>query len=330
MGTSNPPDLFRKFVEEAQRAAAAAEEELHRLGCRHSVPGLFAASVAVMGRIRGEVSEATHGDMPSKVEKLAYHLWRCPSGTEPLTIEAIRTAIRSTDQIAHGAMWRFQLTADTGQSRAPHILSHLQVDVEGVRGSAYPEQISSHIVAVAGKHDSWFRSRLQTSVRDLVDATWSIALATSAQANKWLKTIPGRDIRAYKRGAGEASGLTAALQRAEEVLPVSFAGLAALSADTLTSETWDALIELIGLRVEDARAATSWLCARARPLSVLPDHRVLLISLPHALDRLAESLEQVAKTDQAFFSRFQETKAKWLEKEVYESLARVFGEDATY
>jgi hypothetical protein len=107
-----------------------------------------------MGRIRGEASEATHGDIPSKVEKLAYHLWRCPSGTDPLTIEAIRAAIRSTDQITHGAMWRFGLTAGTGESRAPQILSHIQMDVEGIRGSAYPEQTSSYIVHRCGSRQA--------------------------------------------------------------------------------------------------------------------------------------------------------------------------------
>jgi hypothetical protein len=204
------------------------------------------------------------------------------------------------------------------------------MDVDGIRGSAYPEQISSYIVAVAGKHDAWFRARLQASIRDLVDATWTIAAATVNQAEKWLRGIPRRDIRAFKRGATDAPGLTVALECAEEMVPVSFAALAALSENAITRETWDALVQLIKLTAEDAQAADSWLGARSRPLFVLPDRRVLLFGLPHPLDRLADSLEQVAKTGQGFFAKYQETKAKWLEHEVHESLARVFGADATY
>jgi hypothetical protein len=45
---------------------------------------------------------------------------------------------------------------------------------------------------------------------------------------------------------------------------------------------------------------------------------------------LAESLERVAKTDRGFFQRLQDTKVKWLERQVHECLAQVFGADATY
>ena len=332
MRTSEGVELIRRVADEAQISAESAAEDLRRVGSHYSQAGLFAASVALMGAIRGEASEATHGDMPSKVEKLAYHLWRCPPcGIEAPTVGAIQAVMHSIDQIANASSWRMGLEANMHEPvGAPHILSHVQMDVEGIRGSAYPEQIADHIVEIAGKHDSWFRPRLRTSVRDLVDATWAIAAATAVNANRWLEGIPDREIRAFRRGGKRTQVLATALERAEEMLPVSLAGIADLTGTTITEETWDALLGLIGLTAGDAVAAENWLCARSRPLFVLPDRRVLLVGLPHALDRLAESLEQAAKTDQGFFLRFQETKAKWLEREVHEYLARAFGADATY
>ena len=70
---------------------------------------------------------------------------------------------------------------------------------------------------------------------------------------------------------------------------------------------------------------------RQRPLFVLPDNRVLLADISHALDLLWEAFEQTARRDKSFYdTRYQRRKAEWLELTVFELLNRIFPADQIY
>lgn len=111
---------------------------------------------------------------------------------------------------------------------------------------------------------------------------------------------------------------------APDQLPTSLTSLTSLSPSPTETE-WEGLISLIGLTRDGRKAMTDPIEVRQKSLFVLPDRRVILIDLANAMDALWDAFEKIAKSDDRFFdSQYQPKKAKWLEEQIVEYLAKIF------
>lgn len=299
------------------------------------------------------VTEITHGDIPAKLELLAYHLFPFfgVSTEKKITPWHTQACTESLDKLF---VSRIQERAFThlgrkgGLTPAEGIGESIRSHTEIVRGSAYPEQTSEEIVSIQGKFATWFEGALGLTPQQAVNLVWHIVKTEEKKLNSLIdkakqngKSYEERWIEAKNKLLGERTakdeeilrvfkdkkatsyfGFEAYLDEiAPELLPVNYHDL-----ELKTSEKeWNALINMIGLTVENRKLMVDPIEVRQHPLFVLPDNRVLLGELSNALDALYDAFEKTVRKDQDFYDkRYQRAKASWLEEKVFKNLSRLF------
>jgi len=279
----------------------------------------------------GSISEITHGDVPAKIETLAYYAYPFfgKSHKREITPWRINECIEILDKIL---ALRLMVPRFPKDDREPdpleEIVATVRIQAEVVRGSAFPEQTASEVMSIQGHFENWFKQATGIGPTRAQAILWSIIRAQERGINS---VMP--DIREQARAAGkkwqeikkkspksrsptedkilevlqdeQAAKAFEFVSRlnviAPEILPIGLRDLND-SDPLLTSEEWEGLIGLIGMTKNTREAMSEIVEVRRRPLFVLPDNRVILVDISNALDALWESFEQVAKTDQGFFS----------------------------
>ena len=351
------PQDFRSGLEAALPESIAQIEEIAR---SVNATDLFIAVAAnLLIAPADSISEATHGRVPGMLELLAYYLyplfgasditpalpWQTFSCVEALSTLHIRTMLLDT------------LPPFETDNRADHLARIVHAYTALVRGSAYPEQTAQKITVIQGHFDSWISRKLglkpSRAIKMLNDIMRTRGLAIDAmmptvQAStqqmmaSWKsakRTAPRKRnneengmLATFKSVAAAAvfARVTAMNALAPQHLPVSRDQIS-IDGQAPTTEEWQALIDLIGMTVQDRAAMTGVIDVRSRPLYALPDGRVLLTDIGHALDILWERFEDAARSDQAFYDKkYQKTKANWLEEQTALYLKRIFPEAHVY
>ena len=350
-GNKESNQLSARVAEHATKEAKDAARLLSTLASTYDPESLLAACFVLMLSARGEASELTHGDVPAKLERLAYYLWSCPTpGDKAPTTEAVASAVEAASNLLSHTMLSQVFDPARWKDPVEGLLLHLSIDAQVVRGSAYPEQTSEEIRQIAGRFDNWFRSNIRATATELVQILWSVGWTGYVAVNEWLSRFSGgrgpRKKRHHRRRhtAGNtrhteessphqrfsSKELERIAAEARQVVPVDREACELPDGSRPRPPAWDALISLIGLTRQCALEGKDFYVARRKPLIVLSDHRVLLPGLPNALDSLWEGLESFARVDPSLYARFQQTKADWLEERAVEYLQRVFGEKAVY
>lgn len=311
----------------ASEEARQAEETLLSLASQFSPDALFAATLTVMiVAPEGTPSELTHGDVPSKLERLAFHLWRCPTaGTEHPPSWAVDTAIQAVDNLARQSIMAQTFDPAGFKDDLDRLMVRLSVDAQIIRGSAYPEQTSEEVIEIAGRFDRWFQENIGASATNLTNLVWAIVVTTQEKINGWLPGVFGEarlaakaariTSRLRKRDAGDGSGhprqvfngiaLGRIAEEAHSAVPLSAVECTMPDGSRPSQELWNTLVSLTGFTRDHALTGKDFLSARNRPLFVLQNGRVLLVDLPNALDCLWEALDRHAKSDEAFYDQFQ-------------------------
>jgi hypothetical protein len=336
----------------AKQEAEKAEQTLSLLGSEYLPEAIFAAAFTVMvAAPEGCASELTHGDVPSKLERLAFHLWRSPSpGTKSPTSQAIQDAVQALHQLTSAFLIGEALNRSQSGDDLNALISRFRRDAQLIRGSAYPEQTSEEIREIAGHFDPWFHENLGASATQLVDLLWSIPRSAEAKINKWLsrlfdesRSLAERSSFALARRRPVSRRLAQHLKRLSNnaaldhiashaylTLPIGRIDCQMPDGSHPSVVLWNSLISLIGLTRQHAIEGTDFLVARRRPLFTFGNGRVLVADLSNAFDCLWDALDARAKTDEGFYQRFQARKAEWLEEKTTEDLRRVFGDECVY
>ena len=316
---------------------------------------LFVAAVANMSIApEGSASEATHGDAPAKIEKLAYYLYPYfeHSGNLEINPWHVSECIELIDSIAS-----LRLTGSiVRDSAAPNstevdlIASFARIQAEVVRGSAYPEQTAIEISSIQGHFDSWFANIVGISPTRAQELLWAIIRRQEDAFNSLMSEVRPKaeaargewrsindkrpsqrtatDIKASEvfkdeAAAGVFAGMAALIPLVIQDMPVGRRDLSNLESPP-TVEEWDSLINLVGMRPDDRSKMSAPVDVRSRPLFVMPDNRTILVDISNGLDVLWESFERIAKSDQDFFQTYQKRKADRLESMVTDCLSSLF------
>lgn len=351
---STPPaEVWEELRARTERDVAAAEQTLRNLAETYSPEGLFAAAFLRLVVTRAsEVSDALHGTAPAKLERLAFHLWRCErAGQTASTPEAVGRAVEAADTLVVSTLLGQAVPSGQPRDELDWFMRHVLIDAHVVRGSAYPEQTADEILGIAGQFDARFAKTLGSTVTDLVHCVWSIAWAQEAKINVWLDSIredmsntPGVDAKtpnplgkkARRRATRHARRILATkateivMRDALRMIPVSREDCRQPNGEPPTEGTWRVLLDLVGLTPQVATALNDVLLARTRPLFIFHDDRVLVGDVSNTLDCLWDAIERQASADQDIRARYKDVKAEWLEARTTQYLARVFGDDAVF
>ena len=307
----------------------------------------------------GSISEITHGDVPVKIETLAYYAYPFfGKSSQKITPWHINECIKILDTLQALRLMVPRFPKDASEPNSlEEIANAIRMQAEFVRGSAFPEQTAGEIIAIQGRFENWFKQATNIRPTRAQDMLWSIIRALERKINS---VMP--DIRKQVKAAGkkwleikrkspknrsqtedqileilpdeqiaEAFELVSILSDvAPEILPIGLSDLNDLEpAPTL--EEWEGLIGLIGMTKKHRESMSEIIEVCRRPLFVLPDNRVILVDISNALDALWESFEHVAKTDLGFFSgQYQREKAKWLQQKIVHCLSRIFPSQYIY
>jgi hypothetical protein len=299
----------------------------------------------------GSISEITHGDVPAKIETLAYYAYpHFGISTGEITPWTINQCIDTLDKLVMMRMIVPKLKTNNGKEDAlERIITIVRQHAEIVRGSAFPEQTSEEIKSVQGQFEKWFKNIVKIGPERVQAILWSIIKTQEKQINSIMPLI-----REKARKAGEewqtikhkkdrnpeenmildtfksrqAASVFEYMSRinelAEEFIPVAFEDIIGL--ETLPSqEECEALIQLIGMNPEKRKTMSDIIEMRRRPLFVLPDGRVILVDISNALDNLWSSYEKIAKTDTHFYhGTYQKKRSKWLQTKIVDYMSRLF------
>jgi hypothetical protein len=359
------PEEWRKTLiqmrEKCETESLDAVVELEKLLESVDAVSLFIAVIANTCFSPAELfSEATHGDLPAKVETLAYYAYPFfeKSNNREITPWHINKCIEIMDKmLALRLMVHWFPKDDREPDPLEDIVTTVRMQAEVVRGSAFPEQTASEVISIQGHFDNWFANRVGIKPTRAQAMLWSIIRTQENAINSVML-----DIRKQVRAAGKkwqkikkklpksrsptevkilevlqdeqaakAFELVSRLNTiAPEILPTGLKDLVDLEPIP-TAEEWEGLIGLIGMTKNRREEMSEIVEVRRRPLFVLPDNRVILVDISNALDALWESFEQVAKKDQGFFSgQYQRERAKWLQQKTVDCLSRIFPSQYIY
>lgn len=308
-----------------------------------------------------EISELTHGDISSKMELLAYHLYPLFGASRKTEITPWHTqeCINALDELFRArSQYRVFSEVETGQAAAgANLVRSLRMYAEVVRGSAYPEQTAEEIISIQGPFEQWFVREAGIGPKRAQEILWAAMRAQEDAYNSSRDDVRecGKALEHLWKNAKNKSpkhrskgdikllktlkdvktafvfGCVARLNEiTPDIIPVGLDDLGFLDTKPLREEL-AALRNLIGLTPENRKHMSEPVGVRQRPLFVLPDKRVLLVDVSNALDMLWERFEEIARTNQAFYDkRYQPRKARWLEDKVSESLLRIFPAQYVY
>lgn len=349
-------NVMENIAKDAESEAQKSLSKIFEIARSVDAVDLFVALSANMAFGPGDyISEATHGNVPAKMELFAYYIFPFFGERKESLITPWETqhCWETLDKLFISRMHQkmFSETREQKPGELDHLSRSIRLTTEIVRGSAYPEQTKEEILSIQGKFDAWFAKRVGISPSRAVDLLWAIIKTQEDSANGFIGyVLAGRDAyanlwKAAKRkphhqrddveqqiisvcADRQTAGIFGFVKHLNELspskIPVSLSTIKFL--DPLpTLEEWSALCELIGLTVEKREKMSDPVEVRQRPLFVLPDNRVLLIDISNALDCLWESFEKIARTDQSFFDRqYQRRKTEWLESKIFELLKKLF------
>jgi hypothetical protein len=308
-----------------------------------------------------QVNDFTHGTVPAKMELLAYNLYPLfgvsknklitPCHTNDC-IDALEKLFTSRQQVRIFS----DIQKDKSDS-ANWLVESLRMDAEIVRGSAYPDQTAEEIVAIQGKFEKWFSSRLGIGPKRAQELLMGIALTMEDNLNTYMDDVveQGKKLETFWKKTkkkkpkdrtdkekeilsickdSKTARIFGFVQRLNEValvsLPVDRNNLRFIASTALEKE-WDAIISLIGMTREKRELMTEPIEVQQKPMFVLSNNRVIIVGVSNALDVLWERFEVVAKSDQSFYdNRYQKKKAKWLEEKASECLSRIFPQNNIY
>ncbi len=344
------------------RAIAAADEER-----RQKALAELDALAREVDAERLLITLATHllidGSLSAKTELLVYHLLPKVGRTSDTAITPwhINRGLGALDALFDAASRHRTLPdPDAPPGHPPSdldsLLSHLAIEAAVVRGSAYPEQTSREIAEIQGHFDEEFERF--TGIKPSRAIALAVAILRTMQ-DRYATLDPalrdaGRALeehwkvarRCPQRLGDDERRLLATFKTHRAAFIFGYVEqLAALAPGRLplsradvpldpppTQAEWAALGALIGCDQPDRARMASPLEMRGRPLLVLPDGRVLLYDVAHALDQLWEAFEREAKAAEPrwFDGPYAQHKGQWLEEQVVAYLRRLFPASATY
>lgn len=356
--TSNP--RVQRLRESLDASIPALAKELQELAREYNAADLFTATAANTLLLAGAADGSGHGPRPPQLETLAFHLFPLfdlPSG-DPIPAVATQRCMELLDKLCTQQTLALLMSEPGDEAdEAKEIARKVRAYAHDVRGSAYPKQTLEKIKSVAGKFDGWFADRqgigplrlceiltaisrthstylnsltpqLKASAQQ-VEAIWRDAKRTrgrdrTAQQNRLLQMCPDRTTAGVVGYTGFLNG------SALSDLPVGRENLVGIGLPP-SSDEWDAVIRLLGLTDAARASMSSEIEVRRRPLYLLPDGRVVLADLSHALDTLWDVLDDEARADAKFYtSRYGPRKGQWLEERAAEYMARIFPADSVY
>lgn len=162
---------------------------------------LFLAAVANTSfGPEGSFSEITHGDIPAKIETLAYYAYPFfGKSQQEITPWHINECIEILDKIL---ALRLMVPHFPKDDREPdpleEIVTTVRIQAEVVRGSAFPEQTSSEIISIQGRFENWFKEATSIGPTRAQAILWSIIRAQEKGINS---VMP--DIRKQVQAAGK-------------------------------------------------------------------------------------------------------------------------------
>ncbi|MFQ5870227.1 MAG: hypothetical protein ACE5JC_10025, partial [Candidatus Zixiibacteriota bacterium] len=308
MGDSQSKELSSRATERTDAALERAIAQIESLAQSVDAVQLFVATVANMSFApEGSISEATHGDVPAKIETLAYHLYpffevssKEVSSKSEITPLHINECIESLGTIVTmrliGSVFSDRATTEPNEADSIATLARMQAEI--VRGSAYPEQTGMEISSIQGHFDSWFVKVVGISPTKAKDLLWAIIRHQERALNSVMPEIRAKAKAARKhwraiekkpasqrnadetrllevfendKAAGVFEGVMALNLMAPHVIPVERSDLSDLEPPP-TSEEWDGLISLIGMTTDVRSQMSAPVDVRKRPLFVLPDN----------------------------------------------------------
>lgn len=348
------------ILKEASRTARStfveSAKKIEELAQSLDAVRLFVAVVANMAIGPAEhISELTHGDVPAKLELLAYHVFPFFGVSNDTNITPWHTqdCMDALDKLFISRIQHrtFSSVEKDRFNSADMLVHSLRTHAEIVRGSAYPEQTRDEIISIQGKFESWFTRQLGIGPKRTQEVLWAIVRTQEETIDAFMSDVINHakafeDLwkRAKKKSRKQRTEVDEQIlticknkktawifgyvKRLNEIAPKSIpvyrSNLNCLDPQPSDKE-WTALCNLIGLTTENCKDIVRPIEVRQRPLFVLPDNRVVLADISNALDALWERFEQTAKADQSFYDkRYQKKKAEWLEEKVLESLSRIF------
>lgn len=301
-----------------------------------------------------EMSEATYGTVPIKVEALAFHLFPLfgTSGEDVApnhvyqALEASQTIIGANSLLIESAQ---ELDSDDA---AGALARQIERQARTVRGSAYQEQTAKEIIEVQGRFDRWFENKIGISPTRAQEALWKVYQHVNAFVDENIDTIReyaltlGEEWQRIKKirprnRSDEDNVFMSGFPKQEYAMQfgwvqkMSELGFESypvhLQSLGLSDDEAAGLEKLIGLTAENRADISDVVNVKQRPLYFLGDKRVLFVDVANAMDALWDAFEKVARSDQVFYDgRYQTHKGKWLESKVVEYLGRVFPGDSIY
>lgn len=352
------PDLKSSFQEQLEDGL----KKIQKLAQAVDAVRLFVAMVAntVFGPPE-HMTEGSYGDVPAKLELLAYHLYPFfgVSNNKEITPWHINECLELLGQIFVATNWLefFPENSKAETKGSSEISSIIRMRTRIIRGSAYPEQTEEEVTTIQGSFENWFLKRLGIGPITASHTLWTLLKMQEGKLNKvmpgirknardlevqWLqakKKSPKKRSEAEKllirsiknRKTANAFGFFQKLNAvAPDILPVGMNDLKEME-QSYTKEEWYGLIDLVGLTVTNRNEMTDPIEVRQKPLFVLPDNRFILVDLSNALDVLWNKFEETAKNDQDFFQKkYQRKKAEWLEKKSADCFAKIFPANNIY
>jgi hypothetical protein len=280
---------------------------------------------------------------PALVEFGAFHLYPHFGNTTAREPAAVASVIALLEKLKHA---RSSEQIFAGKSHPdPNlaaIVSHVQFYLEDVRGSAYITQLRVQMEEIQGPFESWFRHHAGVGPKRAIGLLYAIqeqlmenfeearkAAAATRDAEEAARS-EGADSEAAKESAQCLAFIEGISRNLAPNFPVSREQLTRLVPPP-TEEEWGALIQLIGLTGETRDAFIDPVEVKHRPLFVLPDQRVFLVDLSSAVEELFSAFDQVARTDQRFFSgKYHENQKEWMEGSIAEQFTRIFPRERVF
>lgn len=359
-----PPSSQDPFIAvslDAKRRLDIATQELVRLGEEIDAEILFIHLLVILSMVPIDSSrESTHGTVSVKSELLAYHLFPLfrVSRDKAILPNHIEHAMNSLDAVLNATIQIQTLERRPGepQTQADVIAAQLARETAIIRGSAYPHQTHEEILGIQGQFESWFKTRAGIGPTRACSLLAAIIKTQEMHSNEWLTQLQSayakglqlwKELRKRKR-----KGSTAETQTFFSRFPTAkHAGFSSYTEELLelspdkiptsretiqiepkpSEEEWLALINLIGCSQETRKTMIAPIDVSRRPLFVLSQNRVLLCDMSNTLDQLWTALEEVARTDEAFYSGpYSSKRGIWLEQKTGELIGRLFPQANTY
>lgn len=362
------PDDFdlhelRQRMEEHYRAQLQqAEGDVHQIlldtGC--GVEALYCAHVgALTMHPEGTVNELILGPVTARCDWLVHVLQRFHAPGEFSEDASGSVAASSLEAVLSASQRALDSASFVVMEEASGLVDELDLKIalaglanqmQIVRGSAYPDQLSERVVSVMSKFDSWFMSTMGCTPAMLVDAMWAVVRTlehrasaqlpigelieaseayTAARARKRRKKASDEDLALLRRFPKKTAYLAhCALRLQGNWMPANIPmSREKVLPDPVAEDTWQALMSLLAVRLDrNAEPVPSPFLFQPAPAIRLGDDQLVLHDFTNSLDllfdRLEASLRQSNRKD-----RYDKWLGRWVADKAVDYLRRVFGPD---